>query len=435
MISTRRRIDTTTGTSAPRPQPTRSAFTLIELLVTVSIIAVLLGILLPALGGARSAARKVSTQSMMRNVRVAIDAFIADNGRAPGFFPIEEIASEENGGGPDVITGFTSMENALLDIAFGAGTVQTVAESPSGTAPSPTNSFIDIDPMNLGSDDVTVRVNIAAVGDTTSGAYLSLDAEHLGPIIGQVGRNNGDIDRLNDDQQTFIGMPDVIDYFGQPIMLWQRDLTAGLPPRQPGEPGNATTPAAFVSDFFDTNDLDETRASFYWATNAGYLRSGDTMNTIIPDSPSFPGTGVGLGADRVPQAVVSSLGWANGGSIGLNSTVAEGDVDWRLVSLFGVLGHPRFTTEAAAGELPLPTQARGDIVMISAGADRAYFRRSFKPNGEAINQPNANVVGYGPRNEAKQAGVSGGAGIDTGATFNGLRSPDQYDDIIESTGG
>lgn len=417
-------------------RPARRAFTLIELLVTVSIIAILLGILLPALGGARSAARKVSTQSLMRNVRVAIDAFIADNGRTPGFFPIEEIGSEENGGG-SAITGFTSMENALLDLAFGSGTVQTVAESPSGTDPNGTNSFIDIDPMNLSNDSVTARVNIAAVGDTNAGAYLSLDAEHLGPIIGQVGRDQIRLNRVNTDG-TLIGMPDVIDYFGQPIMLWQRDTSASLPPRQPGTPGAAGTPDEFASEFFDPNQIAQTRASFYWATNAGYLRSGDTANRINGDGDGTLSVGLGLEREpgrRVRQAVESSLGWSNEGSIGLNSTVAAGDVDWRLVSLLGVLGHPRFATEASATELPLPTQARGDIVLISAGADQVYFRRSFESNGDAINLPLANVVGYAPRNEAKQAGASGGTATDAGATWNGLRSPDQYDDIIESTGG
>ncbi len=416
-------------------RPARRAFTLIELLVTVSIIAILLGILLPALGGARSAARKVSTQSLMRNVRVAIDAFIADNGRAPGFFPIEEIGSEENGGRP-TITGFTSMENALLDLAFGSGTVQTVAESPSGTDPNGTNSFIDIDPMNLNNDSVTARVNIAAVGDTNAGAYLSLDAEHLGPIIGQVGRGDGDINRQNTDG-TFIGMPDVIDYFGQPIMLWQRDTSATLPPRQPGVTGSASTPDAFASEFFNPNQIAQTRASFYWATNAGYLRSGDTANLIDGDSDGTLSVGLGLDREpgrRVRQAVESSLGWSNGGSIGLNTpNPGKGDVDWRLVSLLGVLGHPRFATEAASSELPLPTQARGDIVLISAGADRVYFRRSFEGNGKAFSVESANVVGYAPRNEAKQAGASGGSATDS--DWNGLRSPDQYDDIIESTGG
>ncbi|MEO0586006.1 MAG: prepilin-type N-terminal cleavage/methylation domain-containing protein [Planctomycetota bacterium] len=68
----------TPSTSAPA-RPKASGFTLIELLVVISIIALLIGILLPALGAARETARAVQCRSNIRQVAQAFYNYTVDN--------------------------------------------------------------------------------------------------------------------------------------------------------------------------------------------------------------------------------------------------------------------------------------------------------------------------------------------------------------------
>ena len=65
--------------SRPLHLSRRPAFTLIELLVVISIIAILIGILLPALGSGQSAARKAASQSQMRDIYQGLNLYSREN--------------------------------------------------------------------------------------------------------------------------------------------------------------------------------------------------------------------------------------------------------------------------------------------------------------------------------------------------------------------
>ena len=64
-------------------QRNRPAFTLIELLVVISIVSLLIAILLPALGEARSAARRVQCGSNLRQLTVALTVYDIDYAELP----------------------------------------------------------------------------------------------------------------------------------------------------------------------------------------------------------------------------------------------------------------------------------------------------------------------------------------------------------------
>lgn len=72
----------------------QAAFTLIELLVVISIIALLIGILLPALGSARSAARGSQNLSNLRQIGIGMNAYAAER---RGYLPYMSSATQVGG--------------------------------------------------------------------------------------------------------------------------------------------------------------------------------------------------------------------------------------------------------------------------------------------------------------------------------------------------
>jgi prepilin-type N-terminal cleavage/methylation domain-containing protein len=65
-------------------RPSRRGFTLIELLVVITIMAILIGMLLPALASAKQAGRKAGCISNLRQIGIAIQAYASDyDGKIP----------------------------------------------------------------------------------------------------------------------------------------------------------------------------------------------------------------------------------------------------------------------------------------------------------------------------------------------------------------
>jgi prepilin-type N-terminal cleavage/methylation domain-containing protein/prepilin-type processing-associated H-X9-DG protein len=103
----------------------RRGFTLIELLVVIAIIALLIGILLPALGKARMSAWQAVSLSNLRQIMVAFETYRIDNNEhVPGFSPtVNKAAQTINSycswtfGGKDPAAYWQGGSGAVFDLA------------------------------------------------------------------------------------------------------------------------------------------------------------------------------------------------------------------------------------------------------------------------------------------------------------------------------
>lgn len=171
-------------------QSKRTAFTLIELLVVISIIALLVAILLPALSEARETAVNIQCQSNMRQIGVSVHAYavdfedfapsVPDNGSNTNHAWIVQAASYLSG--PTDVSNIDTLSNRTK-----------VLQCPSTFVPNASRSYglsssFCVQPTaaawQLNRDTLPLRLtNINIVGANPSQVALAAESINLGNIM------------------------------------------------------------------------------------------------------------------------------------------------------------------------------------------------------------------------------------------------------------
>jgi prepilin-type N-terminal cleavage/methylation domain-containing protein len=278
-------------------------FSLVELLVVIFIIALIIGLSIPAVGKVRTSARVAATQSTMNSIAQAISAFTIDNKRSPGYFSQAEMGAASN-----ATQGFSNMQNLMLDLT-GAVVAPGSAAQPSGA--------IRVGPNTDNNRNAWVRESLVGASQSGSKNYLSINEKLL--VRGK--------ERTGIDEHKELG--DLEDTFGMPILAWTRNEAS-------------TQTIATIEDFAQVQvAANRPPARFYWNGNAAYLTQG-----------------VGIGTAARNQGEASNL----------NSRLSDTVRAANLTTLLGSNANPLQLTTGW-----LPSTARGDIVLHSAGPDFVYL--------------------------------------------------------------
>lgn len=318
---------------------TRRGFTLVELLVTVGIIALLVGILLPALGKVQERAKATQTRGLMEEFSKACDSFQQEIGRYPGLVPDDILAGDPK---------FSSTENALLEL-MGGGVRKADMEQTAYDALKTADGWTEVSFNVSGGTPYLVKINPGKIGEgpRIAGkqytAFFAPKAADLQPIGGKLGGND---QPLTDEQ-------------GNPIVT--------------------TAPDGEIAKIPGLRDA--------WGNPLLYLRSVRTMGPLCgraADRPQFivlsnsggrfAGLQPYLGSPSL-GAMMSKQTKANAPSGAAYSVLDGADDQGKIRNFAQLIRNPAF----GEANKPLQSSPRGRFVIFSSGKDGIFFSTEDGP--------------------------------------------------------
>lgn len=350
------------------------SFTLVELLIVVAIIALLIGLLLPALSAVTSSSKQAATIGTMQEFAAACNRFFEDHGFYPGLVPEEVLAYHNHEVAHDSATiAISGTENALMHLQGGYAVRH---EMP----PSEYDALLPIDgwlEYTLFSPDLQPFVFKFNRSDFGSGpiiggkrydAYLNAGSGSI-RIADQDTFNQWPLPMDDEGNDAQFRLPDLVDGWGTPI-LYLREA------REIGPLGG------------DAHIYNVYKPRFMVDVVWPYVRGRDQMWI----SPASGGDGSGS---------ILSTGHPNyAGGFG---------PQYYYPALARIVQHGAFSPDDPQSGTP-----RGPVMIISAGADGIYFSAIDGPGS-----PDAPI----------------GAGLDYDEFLRNPKAIDLFDDIRVATGG
>jgi len=146
----------------------RRGFTLVELLIVMAVIAILIGIAIPAFRGMQQEARKTKAEGDVRVLKIAVESYYKNNGKYP--FPNATACKTFNISWENLLTGATpKILEAVLNDPFSSGASSQYSYALSSDTQTSANYYVI---LSVGMDATR---DITGINNTSGSPEGSVD--------------------------------------------------------------------------------------------------------------------------------------------------------------------------------------------------------------------------------------------------------------------